>query len=123
MALWEATIEMTGGAADTVAVDPVSVEAEAVVALAEEDLLLAELEVETAKCFQQSAATAEKSARFHLDPQTVSRFTVAIVLKKWVTEATDPRMTDPDLMTGLPAPLRLKADPIWAQLMPNWIKY
>ena len=104
-------------------VDPVSAEAEAVVVLAEEDLLLAELEVETAKCFQQSAVTAEKSARFLLDPQTASRFIAAIVLKKWVTEATDPRMTDPGLMTEHPVLPKHKVDPIWEQLMPNWIRY
>ena len=123
MALWEATIEMTGGAADTVAVDPVSAEAEAVVALAEEDLLLAEPEAETAKCSQLSAVTVEKSAKFLLNLQTANLFIVVIVLKKWVTEVIDLPTTDQDLKIDLPEPLKHKADRIWVQLTPNLIKY
>ena len=104
--------------ADTAAVLTV---AEDVEVLAEGDLLLVRIGVGV-KCLKRFAVTAEKNAKYLLDPQMASRFTAAIVLKKWAEGATDRLPIDPDLMTGL-ADLRHKVDRIWAQLTPNWIKF
>jgi len=47
----------------------------------EEDLLLVKIEAD-AKCSKQSAATAEKNARYLSSRQTASRFIAVSVLKK-----------------------------------------
>ncbi|KKT32466.1 MAG: hypothetical protein UW20_C0014G0016 [Candidatus Woesebacteria bacterium GW2011_GWB1_44_11] len=66
--LWEILIEMVTGAADTAAV---LTAAEAGVVLADEAGGLLSVRIEAdARCLKQFAATAKKSARFLLDPQT-----------------------------------------------------
>jgi len=100
---------MTQEVVDTVAVVDLAV-VEAGVVLAEaEDLPLVGAGAVTAKCFQPSAVTAKKSARFLLNPQTANRCIVAIVLRKWAGGAIDRLLIDLDLTTGLPVPLNLKA--------------
>jgi len=108
---------MVTGAADTAAV---LTAAEAGVVLADEAGGLLSVRIEAdARCLKQFAATAKKSARFLLDPQTVNRFIAVIVLKKWVVAE---EAIHGGLMTGAVLP-KLKVDRIWAQLTPNWIKF
>lgn len=73
--------------------------AEAEVALVEDDLL-STVTAAHAKCLKLHAATAEKSARFLSDPQTVSLFTAVIVLKRWEMEE--------DLIQGVPKEMILE---------------
>ena len=88
MKLWEI---LTGTTEDQAA----SVEADLTVGATvegshEEDLLLVGVEASTGveteeidQCIRPLAATAEKSVKCLLDPQTVNLSTAAIVLKKW----------------------------------------
>jgi hypothetical protein len=117
--LWETSTETIDQPEDSVAVLAVAADAADLEAA---DLLLAEAGVtieETEKCLTLPAAIVEKLARFLSDPQTVNRFTAAIVLRKWAEEATGHQTTDQDLTIEPPVLLRHKADLIWVQLMPN----
>ena len=103
--LWETLTEMIIGVADTVEVVVLAMVVTAAGFVAE-DLLLEVDVAETEKCFQPFVLTAEKSARFLLNPQMASRSIAVIVLRKWAIEVVIPG----DLMTGLPVLRKLKAD-------------
>lgn len=82
MSLWEILVEMTIGAADTVAVaEEVLVEAEGRV-LAEAEASTGVKAVETDQCLQLPVATVEKSVKCLLGLQTANRFIAVSVLKR-----------------------------------------
>lgn len=107
--------------ADT-AVAEVFLVAEAVVVLEAEEEVSAVIGV-IDKCLTRFVIIAEKIARFLLDQLKVNRFTVQIVLKKWVEEKKDnPQvaigrhpMIDQDLRTEFPVLLKPRVEPIWVQ--------
>lgn len=86
-----------------------------------DDRPLAEEEtVEIDPCLRPLAATAAKSAKFRLDPQTANLCIVATVLKKWVTEV---KVETPDVPKEAILDLKLRAStktkPYLMQLMPS----
>lgn len=95
-----------------VAVEGRSVEAEEVLVTvaASEGEVIEEIAV-IGKCLKLSVVTAAKIAKCHLSQQVINRFTVAIVLKKWVVEMTEDHLENQGMTV------------VWTKSTLNWIRF